>query len=470
MKLRAIKELEYRTNKMNSRFQVKSQKLLDKSINKTNATEFENDIKSMLPPANELVFITVKNNAKLANEIFKIIQILYIEGTKVIESSGTNNEIMKLVTYGTEKILNLLKEIEQKTSDFKSIIYRKRHSFNEKWFTEVAKNIQISDNFSVFFEELNGGDTALSIKRALKNPLDKDIYLYGIDSHIDIGLNSRKRGIHTARGGLLESSSYWADLSFCTNQYIDFAEGTGHYTESELFKFYHRKMMRKDGYFVFNYPFYRIDDIRGILRNNELIKVINTYDELGNIVFIMKFSYPQNYSSKLIKNIAFRSTAIPNFVEEPLTYFNKSLIEVKKFRGNYTDLSDISSEFINHSSTENFVFEYYKPKNRIEEMSRPLTEYKAGHIPAMATSEIINGRYIDEVLHSKQNSSFEFDHIFSTKIVKREIEEEKEVLYKGEVVKEISLKKSNVIVSTVLTARGQYIELFANDADDVDLS
>ncbi|MED2737304.1 hypothetical protein [Bacillus toyonensis] len=470
MKLRAIKELEYRTKKMNARFQVKSEKLLEKSINKTNASDFESDVKSMLPPANELMFITVKKNAQLANEIFKIIQILYIEGTKVIENSGTNNEIMKLVTYGTEKILMLLKEIEQKTNDFKSIIYRKRHSFNENWFAEVSKNIQINDNFSVFIEELNGGDTALSIKKALQNPLDKDIHLYGIDNQIDIGISSRKRGIHTARGGLLESSSYWADLSFCTNQYINFAEGTGYYTESELFKFYHRKMMRKDGYFVFNYPFYRIDDIRGILRNNELIQVINTYDEIGNIVFVMKFSYPQNYSSKDIKNIAFRSSSIPNFIEEPLTYFNKGFIEVKKFRGNYTDISDISAEFINHPITEQFVFDYYKPKNRIEEMSRPLTEYKAGHIPAMATSEIINGRYIDEVLRSKQNKSFEFDHIFSTKIVKREIEEEKEVIYKGEVVKEICLKKSNVIVSTVLTAEGQYIELFSNDVDDVDLS
>lgn len=469
IELRSIKELEYRSKRMHSRFNYKTEETMNKKVSSRNSIDFESDIEAMFSPANELMFLTVGDNHDYAKEVFKTVQKLFVNGSKLILNNGTNEEMNDLVMTETKLILDLLIVIKDDDDGFKSIIKNDKHFFNEKWFIDVAKQIHISNNVAVFINELNGGENALDIKDVLLNPKQKDIHIYGIDRDIDFGADSRSKGILTARGGISEASSFWSDVSFCANHYINFGDGSDYYSDSELYKFYKKKLTRAQGLFIFNYPYYRLDDIRNILRNNELVAAINTHDQLGNIVFVMKYANPKKSSNKTLQKIQFNSEKLPTSTPSFIQYYSNDLAEVKTFRGKYTDLEDIMVEFNGQEDSADFLFQYYEPKNKLEQLNPPLMEYKPGHIPAMAASEIINGRYVDEVLVKKTIRGFGFDHLFSTKIVKREIEEKEEKMDKqGNPIVEISLKKSNVIVSIALTASGEYIELFSNDTEDRD--
>lgn len=464
--LRAIKELEYRAKRMHNRFNFKTEETMKKTVAGRNAVDFESDISAMLPRSNELKFITLDDNHDYAKEVFKTVQKLLVEGNKLILTDGTNEEMNDLVMKESQKIIDLCLVIKDDEKGFKPIISTDKHFFDEKWFVEAAKHIQVSNDISIFVNELNGGETALKIKDAIRNPNDKEIHLYGIDRDIDCGAESRDKGIETARGGIYEASSFWADISFCANHFINFGDGWNHYTDSEFYTFYKEKTMRNQGIFVFNYPFYRLDDISHILRNNELLTAINTNDEVGNIVFVMKYGVTKDSTKKAIQKIEYQSNRLPNSFSQVINYYSKGIEEVKTFRGKYTDLNDMKVEFKNNEDSAEFLFDYYQPKNKLQQMGRPLMEIKPGHIPAMAASEIINGRYVDEVLKKKVKKEFGFDHIHSTKIVKRDIEEiEKKVDKQGNEIIEISEKKSNVIISIALTSDGQYIELFSNESE-----
>ncbi|NGY88054.1 hypothetical protein F6Y05_34060 [Bacillus megaterium] len=190
--------------------------------------------------------------------------------------------------------------------------------------------------------------------------------------------------------------------------------------------FTEKKLTRQQGIFVFNYPFYRIDDVKNILSNNELIAAINTNDEIGNIVFVLRYGTPKEHSKKEIQKIEYQPQRLPSQMTDVINYYTKHIEEVKTFRGKYTDMHDIRTEFENQEDSTEFLFDYYQPRNKLQQLDNPLIEYKPDHVPAIATSEIINGRYVDEVLQKKIGKQFGFDHLFSTKIVKRETEEKEE--------------------------------------------
>ncbi|MGF9891807.1 hypothetical protein ABEX78_24395 [Priestia megaterium] len=468
--LRAIKELEYRAKRLHNRFSFKTESTMKKPVNSRNALDFESDVEFMLPAANELNFITIKDNYTYAQNVFNTVQRLLIGGNKIVLSGGTNEEMNELVMKETRKILDLILMIKDNDRQFKNIIFDEKHRFGEQWFIEIAKHIQITNDVSVFVNELNGGDIALHIKKALMNPNNKEINLYGIDRDIDCGADSRKKGIETARNGLAEVSSLWADISFCANHYLNFGDERNYYIESEIYNFYRKKLTRQQGIFVFNYPFYRIDDVKNILNNNELIAAINTNDEIGNIVFVLRYGTPKEHSKKEIQKIEYQPHRLPSHMTDAINYYTKHIEEVKTFRGKYTDMHDIRAEFEDQKDSAEFLFDYYQPRNKLQQLDNPLIEYKPDHVPAIATSEIINGRYVDEVLQKKIGKEFGFDHLFSTKIVKRETEEKEEKLDKdGNKVVEVSEKKSNVIVSIALIAQtGEYVELFSNETEDDD--
>lgn len=466
IKLAALTELNFRAKKLHSRFDFKTIETMKKQVSATNAMEFESDVETLLINANELIFITLDDNRDYANEIFKKARKLLVDGSKIILNDGTNQEMSDLVLRETQDILDLLYVIKDNEDEFKGFISNNKHYFDERWFLKVAQKIKILTDVNIFFNELNGGDNAVRIKNTFQNPYDKEIHLYGIDKDIDWGADSRNKGIETARGGIHEASSGWADISFCANHQIDFSyEEYKNTFNSELYTFYRERLVRKNGgIFVFNYPFYRIDKIKSIFYNNELIAAINTDDELGNIIFVMKYGNSSESTKRNIKKLMFSPQKWSDNINLGIEYRSEGLLDVKTFRGKYVDLNDIKAEFRDINDSATFLFDYYQPQNKLNKLSRPLIEYKPGHIPAMATSEIINGRYVDEILEKEIGRSFGFDHLFSTKIVKRDVEEIEEKLDKeGNKIIEISQKKSNIIVSIALTALGEYIELFSNE-------
>jgi hypothetical protein len=180
--LRAIKELEHRAKKIHNRFSFKKEETMKKQVAKRNALDFEGDVDSMLSASNELLFITTDGNQDRANEVLKSVQKLLIEGTKIILNQGTNEEMNELVMKETQNIIDLLIIIKDEEEQFKPFIKEKKHFFSEKWFLEIAKKIQISNDVSVFINELNGGDIALigilivvqsPVKRALKQLVEE---------------------------------------------------------------------------------------------------------------------------------------------------------------------------------------------------------------------------------------------------------------------------------------------------------
>ncbi|MGF7535419.1 hypothetical protein AAGG74_17345 [Bacillus mexicanus] len=469
IKLAAITNLKFRAKRIHNRFDFKTTDTMKKIVSPTNALDFEGDIESMLIDANELVFIALDDNRDYANEIFKKTKKLLIDGSKIILNKGSNREMSDLVLKESQDILDLLYVIEENGEQFKSFIYKDKHFFDERWFFKIAQKIKLLSDVNIFFNELNGGNNAIRVKNTILNPYGKEIHLYGIDRDIDWGEESRNKGIETARGGIHESSSYWADICFCANHQIDFSnEEYKNTVNSEIYNFYREHLVRKNGgYFVFNYPYYRIDRIKHIFNNYELIAAINTDDELGNIIFVMKYVNSSDATKRKIKKIMYSHQKLPNEISFEIEYRSEGLLEVRTFRGKYVDLNDIKAEFRHFDDSASFLFNYYHPQNKLKNLSRPLIEYKPGHIPAMATSEIINGRYVDEVLEKKTGHNFGFDHLFSTKIVKRDVEEYEEKIDKeGNKITEISLKKSNIIVSIALTALGEYIELFSNENNE----
>jgi hypothetical protein len=425
---------------------------------------FQVDVDSLLSQSNELIFITKEYNNDYAKDIFNTVQRLLIDGSKIILNQGTNEEINELVMKETEKIINLLTSIKIEEGQFKPFITRQKHFFNEKWFSEVAKSIQISNDVCVFINELNGGDIGLEIKNSLRNPNEKEIHLYGIDRDIDCGSESRQKDIETARGGIAEVSHYWADISFCANHYVSFGSGLNEHSNSEFYKFYRERLIRSKGIFIFNYPYYRVRDIKNILNNNELIAAINTNDLLGNVVFVMKYGVKNPITKMEIQKIEFQSNEKTSSLSNVIHYDTEGIEVVKTFRGNYTDMDDIKVEFKKHEDSSQFIFDYFKPVSKFQQIANPLIEAKPGQIPMLAATEIINGRYVDEILTKKVGRKYGFDHLFSTKIIKSEFQEKEIKIDKnGNKIVEESEKKSNVITSLALTAKGEYIELFSNE-------
>lgn len=474
-KVRVIESILFLTNNLISRFDIAehSEDFLNKKVSKANTKHFNKYILSCRSHLNELCFITAGMNYKFSRVIADALQKLDDGGRIINSSGGDNRSLFSLIDEETKRILGAIKRLQKDSSGYKLIVKKERHDFDETLFLRLLDSIRINQSINVFFNELNGGDIAFTLQQKLKSEKDFNINLYGIDRDINKGIESKAKGIHSARGGLLQVSRGWADIGFCASTYFPFYQKQTEQV-SELISFYKLNVVRPGGLIIFNYPFYRINEIKTILETNKLVAVLNAKDKLGNLLFVIRFDSGESTPKEYLEQIEHSPSSFQSELESIIEYQNDGLLSVEKFRAKHIDLHDMLSELAEEEESTQFLIDCFAPQNKSKQTQNPLIEYKPGHIPAIATSEVLNGRYVDEILEIKTGDSFQFDHLFATKIVKREKEEVEEQTDKdGNPITLVKHRKNNYIISTALTAQGEYIELFStekvSDEEDAEL-
>jgi hypothetical protein len=478
MQLNCLKEIQYYTSRLANAADFKIESILSNEVSIANKINFERDIQKILIFANELKFITTNTNKTYAEECFKVIQRTFMQVNSVFHKKGTNEDFMNAVKDNTRKILDYAYLIKNNEEDFKSFTQSDTFVFDETNFNSVIDKLVLNrknerDNFYIFQEELFGGEFLSNAKETLlKNNNVENIHLYGIDRDIDLGINSRKLNINTARKNLIAASAKWADVCISTNEKIYFDDELLSLRNYDLSyaTTQRRRLVKRDGIFIFNIPFYKLNDFERTIISHTIEGIYRTDDEVGNLVVVLKTELAKNNANKiLIKQAMYKPESLPTLNEVKSIFLDSKEDDgPKTFRAGFIDIDDVEFQFKDVQSSSNFIYAYLKTEDEDEDPRRALQEPKEGHIPTLATSGIVSGRYVDELLQPRYNKSIGFDNLIETKIVKREIEEEQMVSVKGELVKEISLKKSNIIVSTALTPQGEFVELFSNDTQEED--
>ena len=476
MQLKCLKEIQYYTSRLANAADFKVEAILANDVSIANKINFERDIQRILIFANELKFITTDTNKLYAEECFKVVQKAFMEISSVFHKKGTNEDFKNAVQENTRKILDYAYLIKNNEDEFKPFIYDQAFVFDETNFNPIIDKIVLNrkgerKNIYVFQEELFGGEFLHNAKETLlENNNVENISLYGIDKDIELGKNSRKYNINTARKSLIASSDKWADICFSTNEKINFDDDISSVTT--FFNSYditqRRRLLKRDGLYIFNIPFYKINDFERTIISHTIEGIYRTDDVAGNLIVVLKTELSKNNANKiLMKQAMFKPESLPSLNEVKPIFLNSKEDEgPKTFRASFIDIDDVEFQFKDVSSSSEFIYAYLKTEDEDDDPRRALQEPKEGHIPTLATSGIVSGRYVDEVLQPRYNKTIGFDNLIETKIVKREIEEEQMVSVKGEMVKEISLKKSNIIVSTALTPQGEFVELFSNDTQE----
>ena len=463
--IKAVESIYLLTNNLLSRFNMNelSEDFLNKKISRSKTKHFEKIIASYRPFLSELFFITAGMNHKFSRVIEDAVKRLDEGGKTIISTGGTNHSFYQMIEEESKRIFGAIKRLQKDPTGYKAFVKKDKHSFDDSLFLQLAKTIQIDQSINVFINELDGGETALSIQKILQGEKDININLYGIDRDIDKGLESKRKDIHSARGGLIQVSKGWADISICSNSYFPFSRKETVET-SELLDFYKMNVVRPGGLIIFNYPFYRLNDIGHILESNRLIAALNTKDKLGNLLFVIQTGNNESITKEQLETMQYSSGSLPVKMNEVFQYKNDTVLPVEKYRAKHIDFHDMISELNDGEDSAQFLIDYYATQTQAKNEQTPLIEYKPGHIPAIATSEVLNGRYVDEILKMKTGKSFQFDHLFATKIVKREAEEiEEQADENGDPLTLVKCKKHNFIISTALTAQGEYIELFSTE-------
>lgn len=454
-KYKSLTEIYKRSKSLYNQFDFKNAESLERMISATRMREIKQQLEKMLEYSPELEFILNGQSKQYAKEIFKILQGTYLK-IKTKESA-TNLEIKEFIQYSVEKIEKLC-VIIQSNNEFKYLSQNEEHRFNkQEWLSLVDIEAEIKPN--IFFTDLDGGLVANEIsKKATRKNIEMSVY--GVDTDIKKGEKSRELGLNVARGGILEASKNWVDLAYVAITEFSFKLDSNTLPKTQLAKLIRSKFMKNKGVVIFNYPYYKAYELKHLIEKNKVMDWTYTDDHLGNLLIAISIGTEDKDVERTIQNLAYRwdrkekEKIVISVETEPSQ-------ENVRFRGKYTDLNDIlTNEFKGKESSLDFISAYYKPKSKTDKITTPLVEIKDGHIPAIATSESVNGRYVDEIYRYLNENEKGFDHIHSTKIVKREIEEAVVENKNGVESKLISVKKSNVIHSVVLTAKGDYVELF----------
>jgi hypothetical protein len=403
-----------------------------------------------------------KDSLNASFEILDIVNSLY-------DREATNNELVNAVQNKIQLIADSLVVIDGDDAEFSYFVKNEKFVFNTKQFEDIAKKISFSSDRKIvhlFQNELNGGNVLSNISSFIRteNP-DINVRAYGVDKDIQKGLQSREKGLITARDGLSAVSKLWADITFiATEKFSLLEETTNDLFLPEYQNLWSRNILKKNGIFVFNIPHYLIKKIENTLLSYEMLGIFRTDDTAGNLIIVLKNK--MNYLKKdpsIIKKALFDHTSFPHISEvTSIICETEEGEDPKVFQPYFFDYDDIQFAFEGQAESSEFIIDKFDLSAYSFDSGRALQEPKLGHIPTLATSGIISGRYIDEVLERRFNKKIGFDNLIETKIVKREIEDEEEVLVNGELVRQISMKKSNIIVSTALTPEGEFVELFNN--------
>lgn len=417
---------------------------------------------------------TEENNMQISNISTKL---------KELKSNSYDEDEIDMLTDDLENVISFIHNQKIKNDELEALIQKlhkrlddalfllkdeielhdfvddtSKHSLPLEVFETISKKLTLRREATMFEGPHMGDGKHLSyFKNNAKG--EHRLFTYGTDKDIELCRDAHKNGVDfVAKKGIYQMSHNTFDVVLnCLNEFSFYETSDLKFTlpEETTFNFvFNRSIPKSNGYLIFNIPYFKLPVFLRKIKNNLTVEsMYRVDDEIKNILFVCRYKQNKRNDSLSFKKAMLNYDKIPHYKEMNEIIVDKGeLTHPKTFRPYFVDEEDILAAFEKEEATFDVVERAYKPKEKVIELNRPLQEYKEGHLPAVATIEIVNGIYDleDEV---------DFPNIYSTKIVQQDIEEEQEEMISGKLTKVISQKKKNVIVSKALLPDGEIIEL-----------
>lgn len=330
-----------------------------------------------------------------------------------------------------------------------------KHAVPSDVFDEIGKKIRITRETTMFEKDMYKGSRSLSIKSNIRGTFP--LVTYGTDPDVEACREAKTAGIDfVAKKGIYQMTHSTFDITLNFLDAYTFYTEENRYTlpeESEFSFIFSRSVPKSNGYVIFSIPYFKLPLFQRRIKSHLTIEgAYRVDDAIKNVLFICRYKHNNRSDKQLFNKIALQYDKLPHYTDmKEMTISGGDVTHPKTFRAYFVDQEDLFAAFAHDTPTFDLIEQAYRPKEKVIELNRPLQEYREGHLPAVATIEIVNGVYDD--------AETNFPNIYSTKIVQQDVEEEKEEMYKGQLVKVISQKKKNVIVSKILLPNGEITEL-----------
>ena len=328
----------------------------------------------------------------------------------------------------------------------------------------TAEHFIASRDVTVFEHGMGEGRNLIHFKNKMKSK--HDVLTYGTDENVDVCRVAKKNGVDfVAKKGIYTMTHNTFDITINEmSQFSFYKEDEFSFKQPEEIKFnytFTRYVPKIGGYVVFNVPYFKIHQFMNrISRDMTIEDMYRVNDTMSNVLFVCTFKRDPHFNEATLRKAILNYDKLPHYSEMKTYFVNKGeLLQPKVFRPYFVDKEDVEQAFIGVEDTLDMVENFYTPVDKIIELNAPLQEYREGHLPAVATIEIVNGIYDTNEMGDMITPGIDFPNIYSTKIVQQDVTEEAEELHKGEMVKVISQKKKNIIVANALLPNGEIVKL-----------
>lgn len=335
----------------------------------------------------------------------------------------------------------------------------------------VAENIHAFRDFSLYEHNMEDAQKILYMKH--KPQTNHEVLAYATSPDLEICKEAKDGGVdRVAKKGLVQVSHNTFDVTTLWFDSIPFykEESEDKYfkyylNESDLQKkfyyVYYRQLPKHNSYLIFNIPFFKLHHImKKIDRDLTIEGVYRVDDIMKNVLFVCRYKRDNKDKELQMRKIMLSYQSLPSYTEmEKIRIQGGDLVLPQTFKAAFVEGEDFEEAFKNMPSPIDEAIGFYQPSEKVVELNAPLQEYKPGHLPAVATVEVVNGINDTNELQDILEAPIDFPHIYSTKIVQRDVKEEEESMHKGKPVRLVTEKKQNVIVCKLLTMNGEIIEL-----------
>lgn len=337
-------------------------------------------------------------------------------------------------------------------------------SFPNEVISFIASKFCTTRGVTIFENGIGEGQNLMHFKTEMKSK--EEVFTYGTDENVELCRIAKQNGVDfVAKKGIhtITHNTFDITLNFMNHMNFYHDEEIKHLLpESIKYNYiFTRQIPKIDGYIVFNIPYFKIDEYANRIGRDVTIEGMYRVDDvMSNVLFICRYRRDKRFNEAILRKAILNYDKLPHYTEMQEIFINKGeLLHPKAFRPYFVDNEDIEQAFIGGVDTLDLVEEYYTPMDKIIELNAPLQEYREGHLPAVATIEIINGLYDTKQIGDMIIPGIDFPNIYSTKIVQQDVTEEIEEMHKGEMVRIISQKKKNIIVANALLPNGEIVEL-----------
>lgn len=479
--LDSIEKLDYNLGKLKNANKV-AKKLMENKVTKKDVDVRRNIMNKLILYFKECSFFLSKKTKTFAEKPAEKLKKFRIEMRKMINEK-TLSELKKT----TNELIESLEDdifVLKKVQETKNIYYiENQPHIDDKHFEKIGKLFASNRKIAVLdFRLLNSrgaafrsSNTGKLLRGFLDNSKISDVYtvttaasdeaeqIYenGVDFVAKHGIQRKRQ--NTFDIGILKQDVFDIQSSRTVFGSIDASD--------KLMEFFSSNFVKKDGYYIFNIPqplFHRFVD-RFYDRNQRLkIKIKHIFrvndDEMNNLIFVAQYISGDKKTDKLIKMALFQPNRLLSIddIDETLYYsinINKGEFLDPEVVPYILDDDDLTRDFEKYGAPYEEIMEYLKPREKAIELNRPLQEYKIGHLPAVSTTEITNGLYDSHRYSDMIPTGIKYDHLFSAKIIQKDIVEKEKEKHKDEIVDVVTNRKRNIIVMNVLDNDGNEIEL-----------